>query len=97
MVTGEKFMGLLWTEGYFGPDPKPSSGVVPLRTTLRVSAVLSQRKIPLPILIKGGKKKKKEKSGNHQKKLRVPWGFGGEYWGDSHAEGMPAVSGCVCV
>lgn len=60
MVTGEKFMGLLWTEGYFGPDPKPSSGVVPLHTTVRVSAVLSQRKIPLPVLIKGEKKKKRE-------------------------------------
>lgn len=52
MVTGEKFMGVLCRAGYFGPDPKPSSGVVPLHTTLHVSAVLSQRKIPLPILIK---------------------------------------------
>lgn len=63
MVTGEKFMGRLWRVGYFGPDPKPSSGGVPLRSALCISAVLSHRKIPLPILTKycKGKKKKLKK------------------------------------
>lgn len=91
---------------HFGQDPKPSSGMVvdevPLHTALHNSQVC--RKIPLTVLIKTwkkppGEKKKKKKSGNHQKKkLRVPCGFDEKYLGDSHAKGMPAISGlCLCL
>lgn len=100
MVTGEEFLGVLWRVGYFGADPKPGSGVIPLHTTLRISVVLThRRKIPQPVLIKHCKGRKKIlKSGNHQKKLHVPWGFDGEHCGGSHAEGMPAILGqCLCV
>lgn len=61
MVTGEKFLGVMWRMGYFGPDPKPSSGVVPLRATLRISAVLTHRKILTKSCKRERKKRKKKK------------------------------------
>lgn len=59
----EKFMGVLWRVGYFGPNPKPGSGVVPLPAALRYLCCVLTQKNPTanPDKILQGKKKKKIK------------------------------------